>query len=134
MSRSIRLRPLFNLNYLIGNQAMGFAMDRICSLFIWRFDQAKDLAALLVKPVAQVLDAVLLLCPQVGFMGLGNRIRGQSFDMSVRIHIQWHEISPYKGARPANAASQNNSNVSRLKQAQTYRSERYTFIEHSLLV
>src|SRR6185503_4296875 len=95
MSRSIRLRPLFNLNYLIGNQAMGFAMDRICSLFIWRFDQAKDLAALLVKPVAQVLDAVLLLCPQVGFMGLGNRIRGQSFDMSVRIHIQWHEISPH---------------------------------------
>jgi hypothetical protein len=55
------------------------------SLFIWRFNQAKDPAALLVEPVAQVRDAILLLGLEVGLMRLGNRIGGQSFDMLVNI-------------------------------------------------
>jgi len=54
---------------------MGFPMHGNRSVFIRRFNQAKDLAGRLVKPVAQVLDAVLPLRLQVGCMGLGNRFR-----------------------------------------------------------
>ena len=89
-----RLRSLFDLNNFIGKQAMGFAMNGNCRFFIWRFNETEHLAGILVKPVAQVLDTVLRLCLQVGRMGLGNRIRGEPFDMAVRIHKQWHEFSP----------------------------------------
>ena len=109
---------------LIGKQPVGFPMNSNRSLFIWRFDQAEDLAAILVEPVAQVFDAVLRLRLQVGGMGLGHRIRGEPFDMSVRIHKQWHEVSPYAGARPTNALPETNSSLSKLNEAKTHRSER----------
>ena len=54
---------------------MGLPMHGNRRLFIWRFDETKDLTSSLVKLVAQVSDAVLLLRLNVGGMGLGNRIR-----------------------------------------------------------
>ena len=77
---------------------MGFPMNGDRRLFIWRFNQAKDLAGRLVKPVAQVLDAILLLRLEIGRMGLANRIGGEPLDMGVHIHIQWHDFSPYEDA------------------------------------
>src|SRR5262245_7822370 len=99
-----RLRSLFDLNDFISNQAMGFAMNGDRSLFIGRFNQAKDLAARLVEPVAQVLDSVFVLCLQVGFVSLGYRLCGEPLDMAVRIHKQWHGFLLTMGARTAASA------------------------------
>jgi len=72
---------------------MCFPMNGNRSLFIRGFNQAKDLAAGLIEPVAQVLGTILLLRLQIGFVSLGNRIRGESLDMAVHIHKQWHDFS-----------------------------------------
>src|SRR5205823_13582081 len=69
-------RPLFDLDNLIGNQAMCFPMNSDCSFFIRGFNETKYLTGVLVKPVAQVLDAALLLRLHMGFMGVGNGIGG----------------------------------------------------------
>src|SRR5262245_47296480 len=83
---------------------MGFPMNGHRSLFIRRFNQAKDLAAGLIEPVAQVVGTILLLRLQIRLMSLGNRIRGEPLDMAVDIHEQWHEFL-LTDAHPVNAAS-----------------------------
>jgi hypothetical protein len=55
------LRALFDLNEFIGNQTMSFPMNGNCCLFVWRLDETKNLAGILVEPVAQVFDTVLVL-------------------------------------------------------------------------
>src|SRR5262245_41849819 len=85
---------LLHLGDFIGDQPMRFAMHGDRGLFVGSFNQAKGLAALLVEPVAQVFDAVLLLRSQVGLMGLGCRGSGEPFDISVDVHKEWHAFSP----------------------------------------
>jgi hypothetical protein len=82
----IQLLSLLNLDNLIGNQAMRFSMDGIRSLLAGRFDQTKDFAGALVKPVAQVFDPVLFLSFQVSLMGAAHGFRRQAFDVLVNIH------------------------------------------------
>src|SRR6266851_9852539 len=76
-------------------------MHGYCRFLAWRFDQAENLAAALVKPVAQILDAVFLLGSQVGGMGLGDRGAGQSFDVLMDIHKQWHRTRLLSRSGPA---------------------------------
>jgi len=75
----------------IGDQPMGFSVDPDRGLGVWCLDQAEDLAALLIHPILEVVDPVLVLGLDVGRMGLGDVLGGRAFGKAlVHIHEQRH--------------------------------------------
>ena len=79
---------------LIGYQAMGLAMNRIRCLCAWRIDETKDLACLLVDPVALVIDTMRTLDFDVLGVGAGDIRGGHPTVHVVHIHIKRHIRSP----------------------------------------
>ena len=64
-------------------------MHRFRSLFARRIDQTEYLAAALVEPILEVLDPMRSLDLQVTLMRAHDRLRGQSLNLVVLIHVQW---------------------------------------------
>src|SRR5690348_6270911 len=73
---------------------MSFAVYACCSLLIGSLDKAEYLAITLIKPIFQVLDAVLFLCLYICLMRVRDSICSQTFDFVMNIHVKWHFISP----------------------------------------
>ena len=88
-----------DLDQLFGDQAMGMFMDASGRVGVGRLDQAKQLAAVLVEPIFEVIDVILPLDFHVSPMGVGDilprRIRVDRMD----IHVQWHGTRPLVGRR-----------------------------------
>jgi NADPH2:quinone reductase len=70
---------------LIGDQAVCLAVDGGCSLGIGSFNETKNLAVLLVHPVALVVDAVGALRLQIGLMRLRNGVKSDGIQR-VNVH------------------------------------------------
>jgi hypothetical protein len=76
---------------VVGDQPVGFPVDPDRGVGVWCLDKAEDLAALLVDPVLEVVDPVLVLGPDVGFVGLGDVLGGGSLRKAlVHVHEQRH--------------------------------------------
>src|SRR3954469_603806 len=63
------LCPLGDLEEVLGDEAVGLAVDRDRGLTVGRLDEAEDLAGGLVDPVVLVVDAELRTDPDVGLVG-----------------------------------------------------------------
>jgi hypothetical protein len=72
---------------------MGFAVDRRSRLLVRSIDQAEHLPTALIKPILQVLDAVLFLRLHVCLVRVLDCICGQPLDFVMGVHVKWHCIS-----------------------------------------
>lgn len=79
---------------------MRLALHRNSRFLVGGFDQAEDFARRLVKPVAEILDVVLLLRRQVGLVSLGDRVSGQPFDSMVNISALAERFTAFVGQPP----------------------------------
>src|SRR5687768_1676126 len=70
-----------DLDNFLCHQAVCFTVHRRRRLRTRRTDEAEYLAAVLVEPILEVLDAVLPLRPDIGFVRLGNVFRSSSVDL-----------------------------------------------------
>jgi len=82
-SRQRALDAFLNLDDFIGFQAMSFAVDHCCCLFAGSSNQAENLTTVLIKPIPQVLYAVLFLRLEICLMRVHNCICGQTFDVGM---------------------------------------------------
>lgn len=84
-----------HLDDLVSHQAVRTAMYLRCRLRIRRLDEAGHLARALVEPVLQVTHSKLVLRLEIGFVGAFDRIRGQTVDVVVDVHVQRHQPHPF---------------------------------------
>jgi hypothetical protein len=70
----------------------GFAMHAHCGVGVGCLDQAEHLAGLLVDPVLEVVDSVLVLGPDVSGVGLGDILGGGPL---AQAFVDVHEQRPY---------------------------------------
>src|SRR5262245_27902672 len=85
-----RLRALRHLEQRVRQQAMGLAMDGDRGIPVGGLDEAEDLAGSLVDPVVLVVDAVLVLNLDVGFVrtdDVGRLHAGQVMDIDEGRHV-----------------------------------------------
>src|SRR5262245_40640535 len=73
---------------LIRDKPVRLAVHRGRRFRVRGVDQAEDLAAVLVHPVAQVMNAVSVLGLQVGGVGLGHVVQADRSAERVRVHEQ----------------------------------------------
>src|SRR2546423_5737507 len=59
-----------NLDNLSGNKAVRLPVAGVCCFGIWCLDETEDFPTILVNPIFQVVNAVLLLRFEIGHMGL----------------------------------------------------------------
>src|SRR5664280_1324774 len=98
---------------LLGEQAVGPAVNRGGSGGVRGVDQAEDFAAGLVDPVAQVVDIVAALQLHGGGVGVRGVAQGERVAPGVHVHEHRHETSPRRaglllttpGKRPAVCAT-----------------------------
>jgi len=87
------LRALLHLEDRVGYETVRFTVHGVGGFCIRSLDEAEDSAGTLVDPVPQIIDAELLLCPDILHVSLGDIIgRDPTFDL-VHIHEQWHDNS-----------------------------------------
>src|SRR5664279_3698132 len=82
---------------LLREQAVGPAVNRGRAAGVRRIDQAEDLAAGLVDPVAQVVDMMAARFRAGGDgvrRGMCAVARGDRVTLGVHVHEQWHGTSP----------------------------------------
>src|SRR5262249_49164928 len=84
------LRAFLDLDDLARHQTMRFAVNRLRGFFARSVNQAKNGAAVLVEPVLDVINPVLLLHFQVARMRACHRFLGQSLQITVNVHKQCH--------------------------------------------
>src|SRR5262249_54572574 len=84
------LRSFLHFDDLVGDQTVGFAVDRGGGFLARRLHQTEDLARALVVPVAQVADAVLVLDLEILLMRVPDRLGVESVDLVVHVEIKWH--------------------------------------------
>ena len=84
-----------HLDQLVGDQAVGFAVDGIGGFAARRFDQAEYLTGDYVEPVAQVLHAMLRLGLQVFLVSPRDGLGGQPFDVLVDVQEERHSDFPF---------------------------------------
>jgi len=65
---------------------VGFAMNMFCGLSIWRMDETKNFARLLVDPIFAVFDAIFPLHFHVLRVSLGD-ILGGNLAQFVNVHV-----------------------------------------------
>src|SRR5689334_25278280 len=73
---------------------MRLAVYLCCCFLVGSLNQAEHLAAALIKPIFQVIDAVVFLCLQICLVSMRDGICGQTLDFVVDIHVKWHCSSP----------------------------------------
>jgi len=86
------LDAFLNLDDFIGFQAVGLAVYRCCRLLVGSLDKAEHFATALIKPILQVLYAVLFLCLYIRFVRMLYCLCGQPLDSVMDIHIKWHSF------------------------------------------
>jgi hypothetical protein len=72
--------------YLVGDFAVGLAVDSLGGVSVRGIAKAKDGALLLAEPVAEIIDAMLALDFKVFLVGLGQIVGGNSRYVPVNIH------------------------------------------------
>jgi hypothetical protein len=77
----------------IGFQAVGFAAGPGGGLLVGSLNEAEHLPMALIKPLLQVLDAILFQCLYIGLVYALDRTCGQPFDQVADVYIKWHGIS-----------------------------------------
>ena len=77
---------------LVGDQAVGLAVDPARGLGVGRLDQAEHLPGALVEPVLLVVDAVGALDLEVAGVGSGDGLGGEPVDLLVDVHEQRHVV------------------------------------------
>src|SRR5829696_8036478 len=87
----------------IGDQPMGFSVDPDRGLGVWCLDQAEDLAALLIHPIFEVVDPVLVLvwtsAEWAWATSLAVAPSGRLSCTSMHIHEQRHHRPPSVAVR-----------------------------------
>src|SRR5215207_7116891 len=74
---------------------VGFAVHADRGVGVRRFDQAEHLAGLLVDPVLEVVDPVLVLGPDIGGVGLGDVLGGGPLgQVLMHVHEQRPRVPP----------------------------------------
>ena len=83
--KSIRELRL-NLDNLSGNEAVRLTVAGVCCFGIWCLDETEDFPTVLVNPIFQVVNAVLLLRFEIGHMGLCDVFRCNVSKL-VNVHV-----------------------------------------------
>ena len=79
------LRAFLDLDDLVRHQALGLPMYRF---FGWGFGQAEDCSRFFVELVPVILHSVLVLHFEVLMVSIRYSFSGQSFYVSVDVHVQ----------------------------------------------
>src|SRR5262249_34311844 len=101
--------PFFDLDDLVGQEAVGLAVNGGCRLLAGRLDATEPLARPLVVPVSEIVHPVLVLDAQIGLVGAGDGRARQSIDLLVNVEIKRHDSSPSNSFHVREANSPPNS-------------------------
>ena len=78
---------------------MGFIMDALGRFGRRRFDQAEELSAILIEPIFEIRDVILILDFDILIMGFGDVLPGRVRADRMDVHVERHALgSP--AARP----------------------------------
>src|SRR5262245_37949442 len=111
----LELRPppssaaFFYLDDLVGHHAVRLAMHGFSRLLAGRLHEAEDLAGAFVEPVAEILDAVLLMDRQVAAVGIRGDLGRQSVDLVVHVQVKRHSRAPLHSAERSGMRHLNDS-------------------------
>jgi Subunit ChlI of Mg-chelatase len=86
--------PFLDLDDLVGDQAVGLAVNRVGGFLVWCLDQAVRPSGLRIEPVLVIRHPVLVLNRKVLLVRALDRLSRQTIDLVVGIHEQWQSVPP----------------------------------------